>query len=424
MLPLNTITNDGNLNNNLPFDSWFAQLRSANVDGVMGDVWWGIVEKSGPKQYNWSPYQQLLQKVQSHGLKMQATMSFHQCGGNVGDDCDIPLPPWVTSVGNSNPDIYYTDREGNRDHEYLSLGVDNQTIFQGRSPVQIYTDFVRSFASTFSSLMGSTIVELQVGLGPAGELRYPSYQLSRWSFPGVGEFQCYDKYMLADLSRAASAAGHPEWGNGGPNNAGSYNCNPCNDGSCGPFFGSGFDNYNSAYGQFFLGWYSDRLLEHAVAILSNTVPIAKNYGVEVSTKISGIHWQFNTPAHGAELTAGYRNSDGNAYNRIAQTLSRFGVVFDFTCLEMRDSEQPGGSCCCSPENLVYQTLVAAKNNGIVYKGENALPRYDQTAYNTIKYESNRVGPIGGFTYLRLGDTLMQSNNFQTFSSFVNQMHNL
>ena len=30
-------------------------------------------------------------------------------------------------------------------------------------------------------------------------------------------------------------------------------------------------------------------------------------GVELAAKVSGIHWQFNTPAHGAELTAGYKN---------------------------------------------------------------------------------------------------------------------
>jgi len=57
------------------------------------------------------------------------------------------------------------------------------------------------------------LTEITVGLGPAGELRYPAYPEGdgRWRFPGVGEFQCYDKYMLADLKRAADAVGHPEW---------------------------------------------------------------------------------------------------------------------------------------------------------------------------------------------------------------------
>ena len=52
---------------------------------------------------------------------------------------------------------------------------------------------------------GSVITELTVGMGPAGELRYPSYPEGdgRWRFPGVGEFQCFDRYMLASLKSAA-----------------------------------------------------------------------------------------------------------------------------------------------------------------------------------------------------------------------------
>lgn len=39
--------------------------------------------------------------------------------------------------------------------------------------------------------------EIQVGMGPCGELRYPSYPESNgtWRFPGIGEFQCYDKVI-------------------------------------------------------------------------------------------------------------------------------------------------------------------------------------------------------------------------------------
>ncbi|KAK8709400.1 hypothetical protein V6N13_060416 [Hibiscus sabdariffa] len=37
--------------------------------------------------------------------------------------------------------------------------------------------------------------EIQVGMGPCGELIYPAYPESNgtWKFPGIGEFQCYDK---------------------------------------------------------------------------------------------------------------------------------------------------------------------------------------------------------------------------------------
>lgn len=32
--------------------------------------------------------------------------------------------------------------------------------------------------------------DIEVGLGPAGELRYPSYPENQgWVFPGIGEFQ-------------------------------------------------------------------------------------------------------------------------------------------------------------------------------------------------------------------------------------------
>eukprot|EP00959_Pyramimonas_sp_CCMP1952_P098141 2051641-Pyramimonas_sp.AAC.1 len=60
-------------------------------------------------------------------------------------------------------------------------------------------------------------------MGPNGELRYPSYpEDGRWSFPGIGEFQCYDKYMMEALKEHARSVGHPDWGHGGPHDAGSY----------------------------------------------------------------------------------------------------------------------------------------------------------------------------------------------------------
>ena len=87
------------------------ELRTAGVDGVMVDVWWGIVESKGPKQHDWSAYRSLFQLVQQCGLKLQAIMSFHQCGGNIGDAVNIPLPQWVLlDVGESNLDVFYTNK--------------------------------------------------------------------------------------------------------------------------------------------------------------------------------------------------------------------------------------------------------------------------------------------------------------------------
>jgi len=113
------------------------KLHEAGVDGVMVDVWWGIVESKGPGQYDWSAYRTLFRLVQKCKLKLQVIMSFHQCGGNVGDSVFISLPKWVHKVGEANPDIFYTNYKGIRNKECLSLGVDNEPVFHGRSPIEV-----------------------------------------------------------------------------------------------------------------------------------------------------------------------------------------------------------------------------------------------------------------------------------------------
>lgn len=87
MLPLDTVTLGGNLNKPRAMNASLLALKSAGVEGVMVDAWWGLVEKDGPLKYNWEAYAELVQMVKHHGLKLQVVMSFHQCGGNVGDSC-------------------------------------------------------------------------------------------------------------------------------------------------------------------------------------------------------------------------------------------------------------------------------------------------------------------------------------------------
>lgn len=149
-----------------------------------------------------------------------------------------------------DPDIVYTDRSGRRNPEYISLGCDELPVLRGRTPIQVYSDYMRSFRDCFSNYLGNVIVvsttvsvkwyqdklpctsnwylfgfesemlawnllqEIQVGLGPCGELRYPSYPESNgtWRFPGIGEFQCYDKvpptflyFLYIDLEKVLKA---------------------------------------------------------------------------------------------------------------------------------------------------------------------------------------------------------------------------
>lgn len=79
MLPLDTVTNQMTINNPDKLKSNLQQLKSANVEGVMADCWWGLVEQQ-EKKYAFDVYKQLTQMVADAGLKMEYVMSFHSCG--------------------------------------------------------------------------------------------------------------------------------------------------------------------------------------------------------------------------------------------------------------------------------------------------------------------------------------------------------
>ncbi|CAM8879402.1 unnamed protein product [Rhodiola kirilowii] len=420
MLPLDTVTFGGHLHKPRAMNASLMALKSAGVEGVMVDVWWGLVEKEGPCKYNWEGYAELVQMVQRHGLKLQMVMSFHQCGGNVGDSCSIPLPPWVLEEVSRNPDLVYTDRSGRRNPEYISLGCDAMPLLRGRTPIQVYGDYMRSFRNRFKEYLGGVIMEIQVGLGPCGELRYPAYPESNgtWKFPGIGEFQCYDKYMRASLQASADAIGKGDWGGSGPHDAGNYNQFPDDTG----FFRKD-GTWTTEYGQFFLEWYSGMLLDHGERILSAAEGIFLGTGTKLSGKVAGIHWHYNSRSHAAELTAGYyntRNHDG--YTAIAQLMGRHGVILNFTCMEMRDHEQPQHANC-SPEGLNQQVKMATKSAGTELAGENALERYDSGGYAQVIATSraDSGNRLSAFTYLRLNKKLLEGDNWRNMVEFVRDM---
>ncbi|KAK9266912.1 hypothetical protein L1049_027171 [Liquidambar formosana] len=420
MLPLDTVSIGGNLNKPRAMNASLMALKSAGVEGVMVDAWWGLVEKDGPLKYNWEGYAELVQMVQKHGLKLQVVMSFHQCGGNVGDSCSIPLPPWVLEEISKNPDFVYTDRSGRRNPEYISLGCDALPVLRGRTPIQAYADYMRSFRERFKDYLGGVIVEIQVGMGPCGELRYPSYPESNgtWRFPGIGEFQCYDKYMRASLQSSAEAIGKRDWGKGAPHDSGNYNQFPEDTG----FFRRD-GTWNTEYGQFFLEWYSGMLLAHGERILAAAEGIFQGTGAKLSGKVAGIHWHYRTRSHAAELTAGYYNTrQRDGYLPIAQMMGNHGVVLNFTCMEMKDREQPENANC-SPEGLVRQVKMATKTARAELAGENALERYDSGAFSQVlaTSRSDSGNGLSAFTYLRMNKRLFEGDNWRHLVEFVRSM---
>lgn len=404
-------------------------LKVAGVDGVMVDVWWGAVERHSPHMYDWSAYQDLFHMVTEAGLKAQVIMSFHACVESPFDDKKyVGLPLWISEIGQSNSDIFYRDRRGYYSKEYLSLGIDEIPVLSGRTAVECYEDFMLSFVNTFGPMLGSSIVKITVGLGPAGELRYPSYPQvdGRWQFPGIGEFQCYDKNMLEDLQRAAVDAGEPMWGYSGPHDAGNYNSKPWEA----PFFQLRVGEFTSDYAHFFLEWYSNKLIQHADTILNKAAKLLKeslegedaSRAVHLGAKLSGVHWWYRSHSHAAELTAGYYNTSyRDGYEAIAAVLAQHGAALSFPCVEMVDSEHPD-YFFCSPEGLLAQVQQVAQHMNVPLWGQNAIVRFDEAAFDRVIYKTkNQTYPMHTFTFLRLGEPLLSSRNWANFVHFVNRM---
>ncbi|KAF5811622.1 putative beta-amylase transcription factor BES/BZR family [Helianthus annuus] len=399
-------------------------LKSINVDGVMIDCWWGIVEAHVPQEYNWKGYKRLFQMARELKFKLQVVMSFHECGGNVGDDVCIPLPHWVAEIGRSNPDIFFTDRSGRHNPECLSWGIDKERVLRGRTASEVYFDYMRSFRVEFDDyFVDGTISMIEIGLGPCGELRYPSNPVKHgWRYPGVGEFQCYDRYMLKSLTKAAESRGHSFWARG-PENAGSYNSRPRETG----FFCNGGD-YDSYYGRFFLNWYSQLLTNHADRVLS----LAKFAfeGTFITVKLPGIHWWYKTESHAAELTAGFYNpSNRDGYAPVMEMLKKHEVALNFTLAQMgiSDPHMDSSEVLEDPDGLAWQVMNAAWDSCIPIISENSLPCVDKVSYNHVLEKAKPQNDPDGrhysaFTYLRLGPLLMEPHNIMEFERFIKRMH--
>ena len=64
--------------------------------------------------------------------------------------------------GESDPDIYFTDRPrdrgpGQRNREYISIWADDAPALAGRTPMQCYEDFMASFYANFKQVSKTII---------------------------------------------------------------------------------------------------------------------------------------------------------------------------------------------------------------------------------------------------------------------------
>ncbi|KAE9454697.1 hypothetical protein C3L33_13399, partial [Rhododendron williamsianum] len=443
MLPLGVISMDCELVDPDNLLKELQILKSANIDGVMVDCWWGIVERHAPQQYNWSGYKSLFQIVRDLDLKLQVSSMapvllpvaffsvlfdlWNHCDeqgillSNVGDDVHIPLPQWVAEIGQRNPDMFFKNREGRPNLECLTWGVDEERVLRGRTALEVYFEFMRSFRVEFDEFFeGGIISEIEIGLGPCGELRYPSYpEKHGWKYPGIGEFQCYDQHLLTSLKTAAEVGGHSLWGSG-PDNAGSYNSRPHET----EFFRDGGE-YDSDYGRFFLNWYSQVLVDHGDRVLAQANLAFE--GTCIAAKASQL---FRNALLFIRKMIFLKQQDTNSFSLLRSYLiCKHGAALNFTCVELRTMDQHENfpEALADPEALVWQVFKAAWDVTIPVASENALPCYNRESYDKILENAKPLNDpegrrISAFTYLRLSSVLMEEQNFTEFEQFVKRMH--
>ncbi|XP_058076304.1 inactive beta-amylase 9-like [Magnolia sinica] len=394
-------------------------LKLLGVDGVDLPIWWGIVEKDTPGKYEWSNYLALAEMVRDAGLKLSVSICFHASSKGPA----VPLPQWVSQVGEAQPDIFFTDRSGRRFRECLSLGVDDLPVLDGKTPLRVFEEFCESFKSSFSAFMGSTITEITMGLGPDGELRYPSFQQAKGhQSMGIGEFQCYDKHLLDHLKQHAASIGHCNWGLSGPHDAPQYNESPESNN----FIRESGGSWDTPYGEFFLSWYSNQLLSHGNRLLSLASSVFADSNITVSGKVPVIHSWYRMRSHPSELMAGFYNTaHRDGYNAVAEMFARNGCKMILPSMDFSDEHQPEG-LRSSPDSLFSQIMATCKMHGVRVAGENSSKSSIPAGFNKIKERilssSSENVMVDSFTYQRMGAYFFSPEHFPLFVEFVRSLH--
>lgn len=423
------------------------ELKKAGVTGVMSDVWWGVCEPQ-PNSYRFGAALELCELLKSVDMKLQAVMSFHKCGGNVGDTVDFPIPAYALSVAKLK-DLLYKNRNGIVSEDCLSLSADLQQIFPTAKPnvcrtaIQCYKEYMVAFIKAMGDHVGTTICELQVGMGPCGELRYPSYLMaSGWDWPGVGLPTAHDSGMLRMLKEQTGLDEPPK------NLPVDQNLLPEDM----EFFKSallGSDVSSTAFrsgpGKVFLEWYSGALINHgklmltaATEALAEAKCAPSPEALIFSVKVSGLHWHVMHPSRATEACAGYNccsSDEADAYREIAKVLAAASrtakrpVIFNFTCMEMTNNSNGGVPHAQSaPEDLIAQVRRACVDYSIPLAGENALefdPSCSDWALDQIEKQIRRFSSgydcMHGFTLLRLGETCVKPASVKKLANFVSKI---
>ncbi|OEL28940.1 Inactive beta-amylase 9 [Dichanthelium oligosanthes] len=389
-LPIDSVTEGATVNSAAAVAAGIRAVRLLGADGVELPVFWSVVQPECPDRFSWAGYKAVADMVRAEGLSLRVSLHTHGSPGG-----GVPtLPSWVTGVAADDPDIFFTDRSGGRHEGCLSFAIDELPVLHGKSPLQLYEAFFRGFATAFEDFFDSTITDVTVGLGVHGVLRYPSYPpgSDARKFTGVGEFQCYDKYMLAQLRQHAKDEGHAMWGLSGLHDVPRYHESPD---SCG-FFRERGGSWETPYGDFFLSWYAGQLIPF-------------------------MHWWHGALSRPAEAAAGfYKSNKKNGYSPVAKMFARHGCTMLVPGMDvcMNKQHHSAGS---SPDQLLVQIKNACRRHGARIAGENAsLAMSHTSSFSRIRSNiltTELMRPCH-FTYQRMGADFFSPDHFPQFMEFV------
>lgn len=98
-LPADAVGPGGRVARRRAMAASLAALAGAGVAGVAMELWWGVVEREGPGEYDWAGYLELASMARRYGLRLRAILAFHQCGAGPDD------PLWCVSLLPSAPSM-------------------------------------------------------------------------------------------------------------------------------------------------------------------------------------------------------------------------------------------------------------------------------------------------------------------------------
>jgi beta-amylase len=408
-------------------------MKTAGVHAIFFDVWWGLVEKQ-ERVYEWSYYQKMFQSIREAELKAVANISTHQCGGNIGDDAYVPLPAYIwpklaskTSSGKVDA-VKYVSEQGHASDEFVSCWAAHFAVDDYKA---LYTAFQTEFAT-----QKDILTEITISLGPAGELRFPSYNSHDVGagFPSRGALQCYSElareswehWVLKKYGEREGA--RKAWGE-------LDKIEPPVD--CNAFFKDEV-HVRKQYGRDLFDWYAESLLAGAKLGMDAALEVfsaegAAFNGIDIGAKVPGVHWQMGRWDNSklvlskrlAEIAAGIiRTSDasdwtdddkGHGYrpivkffNHLQKQHTKSHIVMHFTCLEKEDGDDADMNAESLAATLVRWVGEEAQHQQVTIKGENALgfnlPK--RRAWNVMRRALNvgkKGGAYQGLTLLRITD---------------------